>query len=523
MLRTLSRNIFSNWAGFAVQAAVTLILTPVVLENLGTARYGIWALVMGLTGYYGLFDLGVRAGMAQYMTRYLASEDYQRMNGIASTAFLALVVLGCFTVVVTLLVTLFAPSIFNIPNEVTVEAQWCILVLGLSAAAQFAFYPFASVFSVVQRYDVINGVVIPLRLLSAVAVYVALNSGGGLLALAIVTAVVDQVMFVTLWRLAYRVLPELDIRPRNSSRESIRPIVSFGFWSFFINGANRLKSKMDIIIIGLFMPVSAIAPYALALGMAGYLEQMFTPIGNVFYPTITHLDAVGESSRMKSVYLVGTRMMMLLAIALGCISAAWAADFFRIWLGSSFSANEAYSTPATLYYWLVIPAVCASSQRIGNQVCLGTRKIRLLATIVTCEVLLKVGLSVLLVQRYGLIGIALGTLIPVVLFQTILLPVRICYLLRIDVRKYLSDTCLRPLLVFLALVCLLFPFSYMTSGATRWSQLILYAAISCVIAAVPFLVIGLVRSERRRFVLQPVLALGRRANRLNWIRPTPPE
>jgi O-antigen/teichoic acid export membrane protein len=71
----LARNIASNWAGYAVQVAVGFFLTPYIIHSLGETRYGIWTLVVGITGYYGLLDLGVSSGMTQYLTRYLAAKD----------------------------------------------------------------------------------------------------------------------------------------------------------------------------------------------------------------------------------------------------------------------------------------------------------------------------------------------------------------------------------------------------------------------------------------------------------------
>ena len=39
---TILRNVAINWAGFAINAAVTLVLTPFVLHQLGAAKYGVW-------------------------------------------------------------------------------------------------------------------------------------------------------------------------------------------------------------------------------------------------------------------------------------------------------------------------------------------------------------------------------------------------------------------------------------------------------------------------------------------------
>ena len=86
------RNVASNWVGFAVNAAVTLVLTPFVLHELGSARYGIWILTSSIIGYYGLLDLGFRAGVTQYLTRYLG--DRRLRARPASVMSSAVAVLG---------------------------------------------------------------------------------------------------------------------------------------------------------------------------------------------------------------------------------------------------------------------------------------------------------------------------------------------------------------------------------------------------------------------------------------------
>ena len=515
MLRVISRNIVSNWAAFAVYAAVTLFMTPFLLSHLGLVRYSIWALITGLIGYYGLLDFGLRVGMTQYLTRYLATKDFARLNATASTGFVALSCCGMVVAAVTLLVTWLIPSIDRIPQDVTVETQWCVLILGLTTAAQFAFQPFAAVFPATQRFDISNGIMICTGLLGAGAVFTALMSGYGLVTLSIITAVTGMVRYGALWRLAYYVLPELDISPRLAERESFRPIINFGFWSFFINGANRLKTRVDIFLIPFFLPVNAVAPYVLALSMAEYLGNLFTPIGFVFFPVMTELDARGDIYRLKKAFLVGSKMLMLLALTGGVLSFVWAADFFRLWVGPGVTGNGTYPSPAILYYLLVIPCVCTASQQISQQVCQGTRRMASLSTITACEVLLRIALSLLLVQRFGLIGIALGTLLPTFIFQMILLPANVCRILKINGTDYLRETCFRPLLTLVALVCLLGPLMYFVTGITGWVELFFFAALTGVVACITLLLLGLDQTERRRFVLEPLLYLGRRVGWFN--------
>ena len=49
-VRVLARNILGDWSGFAVHVLVTFFMTPFILHSLGDARYGVWLVMMGLTG-----------------------------------------------------------------------------------------------------------------------------------------------------------------------------------------------------------------------------------------------------------------------------------------------------------------------------------------------------------------------------------------------------------------------------------------------------------------------------------------
>ena len=59
-MRVILRNIFSNWTGYLITILVGFFLAPFVLHHLGNTGYGVWTLVLSLTGYFGLLDLGIR-------------------------------------------------------------------------------------------------------------------------------------------------------------------------------------------------------------------------------------------------------------------------------------------------------------------------------------------------------------------------------------------------------------------------------------------------------------------------------
>ena len=75
------KNVGSSWVGLGVTIAVGILLSPYIIHHLGDEAYGIWVLVFSLTGYYGLFDLGIRSSIIRFVSKYRALDDQRKYDG----------------------------------------------------------------------------------------------------------------------------------------------------------------------------------------------------------------------------------------------------------------------------------------------------------------------------------------------------------------------------------------------------------------------------------------------------------
>lgn len=478
MIRVLFRNVLSNWLGFACQIAIAFFLTPFVLHSLGDANYGIWMLVLGLTGYYGLLDIGFRAGITQFVTRHLARRDFDRMNATISTAILALSGCGVIIAIASVALSWLAPLAFAIPPEAVAGAQYCIVVIGLSTAIQFVFFPFSSVFAATQRYDISNAIGVATRLFSAAATVLVLRSGGGLAELSLVYGATNIAGYLIRWRVSYLILPQLRVSLRSASMTSLGAIASFGIWSFLSQSAVQLKTYSSTLIIGFFMPLEAIAPFAIATGLVGHFESIFRSFAVVFFPAATHLDATGDNSALKKMYLYGSRTLLLLAFVMASVGVVWTNEFFTLWIGPEF-VSDARFTSVSLLFWLSLAAcIAVVAQKIGNQILLGTRRVKWLAILLVVEAIANLSLAISLIPFLGLLGAALAALLPAIVFQGLIHPVVLCHVLDISIFDYVRSVYSRPLktlLVLLPILCLLHT---ALPSATSWWRLLMAGTLA---------------------------------------------
>jgi O-antigen/teichoic acid export membrane protein len=504
----IGRNILSNWAGFASQIVITFLLTPYIVNSLGNTYYGIWALVISLTGYYGLLDLGFSAGLTQYVSRYYAKRDFERLNETVSTGFVVLAACAGALLVGTVVLALLANRVFEIPAHAAHDVQLAILIVGGGVAIQFLFFPYSAVFPATQRFDISNAIGIGTRLLFALSVWLALDQGYGLVGVSVASAASGLVDYLIRLLVSYRLVPTLRVRPRLANMARGWELAHFGIWNIVIAGSVRLISYTSAIIIALFLPAAAITPFALASNLSEYFMRIFVPIGQVFFPVFTEHDARGDEKAIRVLFLNGTRLLAVLALPAGLL-AYWLSDeFFALWIGEAAKRGE-FPSAAGLFSVLILASVVSAVQRVSYQVLLGTRRMRILAVCFIIEGVANLLLSVGLVRPFGLYGVAFGTILPALIIEGVVFPLLICRLYSIRFREYLLKVLGPAVLITLVLYPMLYAIGSISRPAT-WTGLVLDGGAAAVIVGVLIFNLGMSTEERQRFVWKPISSLRRR-------------
>jgi O-antigen/teichoic acid export membrane protein len=503
------RNVASNWVGFAVNAAVTLVLTPFVLQALGTSRYGIWILTSSIIGYYGFLDLGFRAGVTQYLTRYLAVGDRGKASECMSTAVAVLGSLGVVMVALSVAAAYAAPSIFNLPSRMEREAFWCILIVGCSSALQFALCPFTSIFTATQRFDLANAIGVTTRLLIAGSVVAALKMQLGLVGVSAATCLVSAFDYVVRWRVATRLAPELEMSPRYASWRTVREIGAFGAWNSLISFNTFVYQHVPNILIGALMPIAAVGHYALATGLIRQIIAVLNPVGQVVYPAAAALHARGDRNALERLYHDGSRLMLLATVSVVVPAAFWAEDFYRLWIGDEYLSGSTFHSVVLLFQILLVSIGTTYFSSIGGQILIGSGYVRAVATALICGSVLNLGMSLILMGRFGLAGMAFATVFGSVVVDLVVMPLILQRALGLSVARFVRRACPRPLAagaaLTLAIVCL-----RLIGQPDRWPQFGLYALITASAGIAAVLAFGVTAAERQRYLVVPIRSRVRR-------------
>lgn len=419
--RIILRNMASNWVGFAVNAVVALFLTPFVLRNIGDNYYGLWAVMVSLTGYYGLLDLGIRGAVNQYVTRYWVSGDIDSMNRTMNTSVIVLSGLAALGLIIGGLAAIWAPDWLGVTGEQATQAQiaMLIMVFGVSIGLPMAAYGVATVAS--QRYDLSSVIVVFTRLLSAGMFVVVLKSGWGILGLAIVDTSIRLFDGSLRVALAYKLLPGLRFRLRDANRRSLSEMGVYGVYSFLSRLAGQLIDYSGILIVGLLLPIEAVTYYSIGANLIPYFTSVINAVTLTFTPVAISYHVRNDKEGLRNLMAGGTSGTAALCALVAGGMIFMGHDFLRLWVGPKYLLGQPYASSGTILVFATAAALTRMTISCGRQILFGLNEVKVMAILCAGEAICVLGLSAALTAPFGLVGTAIGSLVPAVLFQAGLL------------------------------------------------------------------------------------------------------
>ncbi|MGA9566933.1 MAG: oligosaccharide flippase family protein [Candidatus Korobacteraceae bacterium] len=447
--RQILKNVGSSWFALGVNVVVGIFLSPYILHRLGDTAFGLWILIFSATGYYGLFDLGIRSSIVRYVAKYSATDELGELNRLDNTALFSYSGIGLLTMAITLIATNYVDTIFHIPAEFAGTARWLLLMVGTSVSLGFPLGMFGGILEGLQRFYLLNLTSTSSSLLRALLIVLALRHGRGLLTVAFIT--VSLPLLASLVN-AVAVFPlvKLQLRPKYVNRSSLRRIANYSGTTFLIIVAQRLRFKTDALVIGAFVSAAAITYFTIGSRLVEYASEMVNSLAQIFVPMSTQSHAKGDIDGLRRILIVGNRASAFIIFPVTVILTVLGKSVIEVWVGPKYVAT---SYPILLV--LLYPMTLMLAQSASGRTLWGMAKHRTLAWVVLAEGAANLVLSLILVRPYGIMGDAVGTAIPLVCSQIFFLPGHLCRLLRISIWTYLYGAFMLPLTLCIPLATVL--------------------------------------------------------------------
>ena len=402
---TIARNSVANLARLGVSVLVALVLPPFLTRRLSHDMYAAWVLILQLSAYGAIFELGLQVAISKFVAQHDAIEDHEGTNSVVSTATALLGVSAVCALIVVAVLVWQVPHFFKqLAPPLVHQVRMGILLVGGATALSLPTMSLASIFQGLQRNSIPMAIQAALQTLSAIAIVLSVLLHGNLVVMGACVAALTLgagLVQIAAWR---RYLSHIRISAAAVTRQTARLILVYcaamSVWSF----AMLLISGLDTAVVAHF-DFKATGYYAVAASPANFIYLLVGAIFGPLLPAVSALAAVGDHAGIASLTLRTTRYCALLLLLAGLPLLLYGYPILSIWVGADYARHSANLLEilviANLIRLCVLPY---SVVVIGN----GLQRYGFLAALT--EAFVNLSVSIVLGARYGAIGVAIGTL-----------------------------------------------------------------------------------------------------------------
>ena len=398
-------NAMSNYLRFAVMMAGMLVLTPFIISNIGASDYGLWMLAASFVGYFELLDCGFATATVKFVGQYLGAGDVERRNKLASTLLAVYVLMAALVGLLAIALSYGFNSFFGIVESQQQKALIVLLAMSLKVALNLPLALFLGVLFGQQRIVEVNIIRVVAYVLYAGSVWFALDRGCGVVEIALLNAVVFFTEHLAFYIVCRMRTPDLQLSLGMFDLEVFREAASFSVFAMVTNVSTVMLLRTDPIVVKLFLPLSAVAMYALSLKISEQILLLTKQFINVFTPHIAQLHGVGDRAGVREAFLNSSRFGLASLAVIAIPLMYWSTEAIELWVGIEFAgAGPILLVLVLAMHFRVLQE--AASNALGM-----TGEHRYVAITSVISAVLNLMMSLILIAPMGMLGVAAATLI----------------------------------------------------------------------------------------------------------------
>lgn len=327
-----------NGLGRGLPLLLALVLTPILIHQLGLDRWGLFTLALAMVGVFGVFDFGVGQALTRALSERIGTGQNADATDLVEAAIGAL--LG-ISILVAIALWIFVPvlvdRILQVPPGLRGQAIGAMRVLAAAAPLVVLNAALWGVLAAYQKFRAANLVTIPVNLfyyLGPVLVLLVWDSLIGVMLALVACRLTNTLSYLWLVR---PLLPGLGLRwPRLAL---VVPLLRLGGWMTFSGLLTQALLYADRFLIGAILTLSAVAFYATPLDLVMRVWILPVAVAQTLLPAFASafVTAPGPTAALLR---RGGLLVMLLVLPACLLLVGGARDILWLWLGQGFAEGS---------------------------------------------------------------------------------------------------------------------------------------------------------------------------------------
>ena len=336
--RRLARNVLWNLLGTGAPLLVAIVAIPILIDGLGTARFGVLTLAWMVVGYFSLFDLGLGRALTKLVAEKLGKGLDDEIPALIWTAISLMTVLGVLgAVVVAALSPWLVVGVLKIPLDLQPETLTAFYLLAASIPIVIGTTGLRGILEAHQRFGLVNSVRILLGIFTFLGPVAVLPFSVSLVPVVAVLVIARLVSWCAYAVLCLKVEPDLRCAI-TMHRAMIKPLINFGSWMTVTNIVGPLMVYLDRFFIGAIVSMAAVAYYATPYEVVTKLGVISGALMGVMFPAFSSA-LVTDRARAARLFDRAVNYIFITLFPIVLVIVMFAHEGLILWLGNDFADN----------------------------------------------------------------------------------------------------------------------------------------------------------------------------------------
>ncbi len=395
-----------------ISLAVSAVSIPLTVRYLGTEMYGVWVTIGTTLAMLAVMDLGIGNTLTNSISEAYALGSKHLAGIYTSSAFWMMFTLALLLggIGYPLWHVLNFGEIFNIHGQYAIQqARGAVGVAYVIFIAGLPVNLVTKILGGYQQLQIANYFAVAGAVLSLLGIIATTHFHAGLISLVI--AYSGSLLLSNLACMAWVFLSSKPwLLPRFSmvKLSTAKQMLGVGGMFFLLQLAGLIVFNSDNLVVAHFIGPRQVTPYNVTWRLVGYAATLQTLLTPALWPAYSEAIIRGDAAWVRSTYRRTMQATMLFAAACCLLFLFFGKGFIRVWAGPAAVPSE--TLLAAMCVWILI------STLMNNEatVLVAANEIRLQTWLSIVAAALNVALSIFLVQRIGIVGVILGTILSYV-------------------------------------------------------------------------------------------------------------
>ena len=361
-LKQTYSNIISGWGSIAVVAIASIVLTPLLLNNLGKEIYGLWLIIFNFLGYLYLADFGITNAIIRLYAKYNVDEKKDLSKLISTSYFIVILI----DLILILILVISKDSIFrflNIKNEFVEIFTFLFLVGIVEIFSQFILRVNIGILKGKHKFDYayrLEGLAAFLRLIVISALLI--TNTFSIFTFAILYSFIkifsDGLSLIYIWKDLKRFRFEIDFK-------TFRELFDIGSSTLLSSVSGLLINSLPILLFGKFFGLASVFLYSIPMAVSRILTRLINTFYNGVTPKSSELKTLNNLKEIEEISSFGVKFSILLSFSFLLFVIIFGETVFNFWLGNSVITGNDLIILSNMLIILLFFVFLETSQKIN--------------------------------------------------------------------------------------------------------------------------------------------------------------